>query len=159
MPGCCCKPQITGNFREIALDWDPHSVLHPCKTGIWLVPFSVVCCHYYCLVPKSCPTLLQPHGLQPARLLCLWDFPGRNMVKHILNIVITIINETNDVSLIYLSNYFLMIVIYIGECIEKSGLSNSLSGSIIFAIFWERNLVMYIKILKMFIPSHSQFPF
>ena len=48
MPGCCCKPQITGNFREIALDWDPHSVLHPCKTGIWLVPFSVVCCHYYC---------------------------------------------------------------------------------------------------------------
>ena len=77
------------------------------------------------------------------------------MVKHILNIVITIINETNDVSLIYLSNYFLMIVIYIGECIAKSGLSNSLSGSIIFAIFWERNLVMYIKILKMFIPSHS----
>ena len=21
---------------------------------------------------------LQPHGLQPARLLCPWDFPGKN---------------------------------------------------------------------------------
>ena len=27
----------------------------------------------YCLV-KLCPTLLRFHGLQPARLLCLWDF-------------------------------------------------------------------------------------
>ena len=26
----------------------------------------------------SCLTLLQPHGLQPARLLCPWDFPGKN---------------------------------------------------------------------------------
>ena len=25
---------------------------------------------------QSCPTL-QPHGLEPARLLCLWDFPAR----------------------------------------------------------------------------------
>ena len=30
------------------------------------------------LVAKSCPTLLQPHGLWPTRLLCLWDSPGRN---------------------------------------------------------------------------------
>ena len=27
-------------------------------------------------VTQSCPTL-RPHGLQPARLLCPWDFPGR----------------------------------------------------------------------------------
>ena len=26
---------------------------------------------------QSCPTL-QPHGLQPARLLCPWDSPGKN---------------------------------------------------------------------------------
>ena len=31
------------------------------------------------LVAKSCPTLLQPHGLQPARLLCPWDFPARKL--------------------------------------------------------------------------------
>ena len=30
------------------------------------------------LVTKSCPTLLCPHALQPARLLCSWDFPGKN---------------------------------------------------------------------------------
>ena len=31
-----------------------------------------------CLIPKLCPTLLQPRGLWPARLLCPWDFPGKN---------------------------------------------------------------------------------
>ena len=32
-------------------------------------------CHYS--VAKSCLTL-PPHGLQTARLLCPWDFPGKN---------------------------------------------------------------------------------
>ena len=36
---------------------------------------SICCC---CLVAKSSPTLLQPHGLQPTRLLCAWNFPGKN---------------------------------------------------------------------------------
>ena len=35
----------------------------------------VICC---CLVAKWCLTLLQFHGLQPARLLCPQDFPGKN---------------------------------------------------------------------------------
>ena len=30
------------------------------------------------LVTKSRPTLLLPHGLQPARLFSPWDFPGKN---------------------------------------------------------------------------------
>ena len=37
-------------------------------------------CDFYgccCLVAKSCPTLLRPHGLYPASILCLWDFPGK----------------------------------------------------------------------------------
>ena len=29
-------------------------------------------------VAQSCPTLLQPHGLQPIRLLHPWDFPGKS---------------------------------------------------------------------------------
>ena len=37
---------------------------------------SLCCC--CCLVAKSCPTLLQPHGLQPSKFLCPWDFPGKN---------------------------------------------------------------------------------
>ena len=29
-------------------------------------------------VTQSCPTILQPHGLQPTRLLCPWDFLGKH---------------------------------------------------------------------------------
>ena len=35
------------------------------------------CCCY--AVFQSCPTLLRPHRLKPARLLCPWDFPSKNM--------------------------------------------------------------------------------
>ena len=42
----------------------------------WAQVTRKVCC---CLVTKSCPTLLQSHGLQPARLLSLWDFPEKNI--------------------------------------------------------------------------------
>jgi len=31
-----------------------------------------------CLVTKSCVNLLWPHGWWPSRLLCPWDFPGKN---------------------------------------------------------------------------------
>ena len=37
--------------------------------------YKLDCC---CLVAKSCPTLLRPRGLQPARLLRPQDFPGKN---------------------------------------------------------------------------------
>ena len=30
------------------------------------------------LVTQSCPTLCNPHGLWPARLLCPWNSPGKN---------------------------------------------------------------------------------
>ena len=33
---------------------------------------GVLCC------AQSGPTLCDPHGLQPVRLLCPWDFPGKN---------------------------------------------------------------------------------
>ena len=38
--------------------------------------YSPLCC---CSVTKSRLTLLRPHGLQPARLPCPWDFPGKNI--------------------------------------------------------------------------------
>ena len=41
-----------------------------------------VICYWWCLVAKSCPILCDPmdcsQGLQPTRLLCPWDFPGKN---------------------------------------------------------------------------------
>jgi len=37
---------------------------------------SAICIHIYCCsVTKLCPALLQPHGQQPIRLFCPWDFP------------------------------------------------------------------------------------
>ena len=36
------------------------------------------CFSFVVLVTKSCLTLLRPRGLEPARLLCPWDFPGKN---------------------------------------------------------------------------------
>ena len=33
---------------------------------------------YVCLVARSCLTLSWPHGLQPTRLLCPWDFSGKD---------------------------------------------------------------------------------
>ena len=40
-----------------------------------MLALSCVCC----LVAKSCPAVLQPHGPYPTRLLCPWDFPGKNI--------------------------------------------------------------------------------
>ena len=31
------------------------------------------------VAPQSCPPLCDPHGLQPTRILCPWDFPGKNI--------------------------------------------------------------------------------
>ena len=36
----------------------------------WMIHFGI---------QSLCPTLLQPRGLQPVRVLCPWDFPGKNM--------------------------------------------------------------------------------
>ena len=34
--------------------------------------------HCWCLLVQLCLISLQPHGLQPARLLWQWNFPGKN---------------------------------------------------------------------------------
>ena len=39
---------------------------------------SVCICVCVCVFAQSCPTLWQPHGLELARLLCPWNFPGKN---------------------------------------------------------------------------------
>ena len=44
----------------------------------WLGNRGLACTHRCsCQLAPSCPTL-RPHGLQPARLLCPWDSPGKN---------------------------------------------------------------------------------
>ena len=59
-------------------DWNlgpSHSLLEVCFLNAQA--YSALC------VPaQSRPTLLWPHGLSPARLLCPWNFPGKNTGAH-----------------------------------------------------------------------------
>ena len=59
--------------------WGCHS---PLLLPLWLQPEQLLCCAYSdccCyLVTRLFLTLLQMHGLQPTRLFCSWDFPGKN---------------------------------------------------------------------------------
>ena len=54
--------------------WGSHWL---CYTLVFLNRWCVIV-GLWCLVAKSCSTLLWLHGQAPARLLCLWDFPGKN---------------------------------------------------------------------------------
>ena len=45
--------------------------------GSWSLPLCVCVGVYVFLVTKLCDSL-RSHGLQPTRLLYLWDFPGKN---------------------------------------------------------------------------------
>ena len=70
----------------------PSSILlHDYSTNQFCFFYLIFSCHkiilkqlkthqyYCCFSHKWCPTLLQSHRLQPARLLCPWDSPGKNM--------------------------------------------------------------------------------
>ena len=46
------------------------------QTGFF---FFLGCCHCHCSVAKSYPTFLPLNGLQPSRVLCPWDFPGKSI--------------------------------------------------------------------------------
>ena len=53
------------------------------------------------LVAQLCLSLLLPHGLQPAKLLCLWGFSGKNTVvgSHFFLQGIFLIYDPTDCSL------------------------------------------------------------
>ena len=59
-----------------------HCCLYTCFRTFWVQNKDLLLLYLYsacaCLAAQSCLTLLWPHGLQPARLLCPWDFPGKN---------------------------------------------------------------------------------
>lgn len=56
------------------LPWQPTWILAP-GMSLFFSLNLISCC---CLVAKSCQTLLRPH-VYLARLLCLSDFPGKNI--------------------------------------------------------------------------------
>ena len=66
--------EITSGMRGM----DSNDNLNSSYTGMRLVgPFYLVD-NVPCSVVQSCLTLCNPYGLQPTRVLCPWDFPGKN---------------------------------------------------------------------------------
>jgi len=57
-----CFPQVTGGAYTLSL--------------LWIIFFFIIMISNE--VVQSCPTLCNLHGLEPARLLCPWDFPGKS---------------------------------------------------------------------------------
>ena len=55
----------SGEFPEVWLDGDP-----------WIFHLGVCVC--VCISCSVVSDSLQPQGLQPSRLLCPWDSPGKN---------------------------------------------------------------------------------
>ena len=47
-------------------------------TSRWIVPEIVLCCAVPCSVASVTSDSLLPHGLQPGRRLCPWNFPDKN---------------------------------------------------------------------------------
>ena len=69
---------ITTTISNRSYFWTYWSLLHSSSFSSLLSSVSV----YVCSVIQSCLTLLQPHSLYPARLLCPWDLPGKNTGAH-----------------------------------------------------------------------------
>ena len=60
----CCLKMLQARIYCL---FPPLTLLHP----------LIVHCVCVCVCTWLCPNL-QPHGLQPSRLLCAWDFSGKN---------------------------------------------------------------------------------
>ena len=45
---------------------------------VGVISFNIIGCVCVCVHTQSCPTLCDPMGYSPARLLCLWNFLGKN---------------------------------------------------------------------------------
>ena len=65
--------QFRKEIPEVLTD-DPQAYLLSSKM-VMFSPSSCACCMLSCSVVSNS---LQTHGLQPARLHCLWDSPGKN---------------------------------------------------------------------------------
>ena len=82
------KPTITNHFTRVRMAIIKKFTNNKCWRGCGEKGTPLHCCWKCKLVATmensmlvyllSCVQLLQVHGLQPARLLCPWDFPGKN---------------------------------------------------------------------------------
>ena len=76
-----CIPPLVQACRFLALSDGQIWIIVfrcPCRWLLAISPPPPPECRYVLLVAQSCPCSLQPHGLQPARLLCPWNSPGKD---------------------------------------------------------------------------------
>ena len=70
------------------------------------------------LVAQSCPTLCDPMDLQPTRLFCPWDSPGKNIVLCVLHFLFLIFDACQSESIKYrdytliLTSKFVVLILY-----------------------------------------------
>ena len=76
------ETEVVRNRGENGASWPILSIMWEIQSmgvtlWVWPPDVSLVsgCCPSACSVVSDS---LRPHGLQPARRLCPWDFPGRN---------------------------------------------------------------------------------
>ena len=83
-------------MNRVVLNWHWK---YQCK--LMILSIHIYVC--YCLVTKFCLTHLRPHGLQLTRLLCPWEFPGKNtgMGCHFLLQIIFLTKSSNPGCLHY----------------------------------------------------------
>ena len=70
-PGAGCLPQDNSSRN-----WETEVKIHTC-------PLCVCVCVCVCVSRSVVSDSLGPHGLQPTRLLCPWNSPGRNHLQAI----------------------------------------------------------------------------
>ena len=73
---CLTETREVSRWLEFSIQHYQWDTMRLNTAGKQMCPNNQVVC--VCLVTKSCLTLLQLHGLQPARLFCPWDSPGKN---------------------------------------------------------------------------------
>ena len=105
------RPRGLQHARLLCPSLTPRTCSNSCPLSWWLNSYYVqgiilnvhrYCWYCCCLVTKLCLTLLWPQGLQPTRLLCPWDFPGKNigMDCHFLRqrILIQVLNHVSCIA-------------------------------------------------------------
>ena len=71
---CSTKCRMFVGWRQCFPQVTVEHILCPC-CGLFIFFFLIMISSE---VVQSCPTLCNLHGLEPARLLCPWDFPGKS---------------------------------------------------------------------------------
>ena len=68
--------QVAEDMKELEAVYTTSRHLAPCLFAIWML---ICISTSYCFITQSCLNSLWPYGLKPARFLCPWDFPGKNI--------------------------------------------------------------------------------